>query len=84
MWVTWIQKIVLCEMQFDVDGIIWIPISFQMELILQGIQDRFQAMSDQIMSRLDEVSLRVDDLGRSLSDIMMEAGVEVPPHLKDV
>lgn len=57
--------------------------SLQMENMLQGVQDRFQAMSDQIISRIDEVGHRVDDLGKSLSDIMMEAGVEVPPHLKE-
>lgn len=49
---------------------------FQVQNLLQNVQDKFQIMSEQIITRIDEMGNRIDDLEKSISGLMSEAGVE--------
>lgn len=49
---------------------------FQVQSLLQTIQDKFQNMSDQILTRIDEMGNRIDDLEKNIGDLMTQAGVE--------
>lgn len=49
---------------------------FQVQNLLQNVQDKFQTMSDQIISRIDDMGTRIDDLEKSIADLMQQAGVE--------
>lgn len=51
-------------------------INFQVQSLLQNMQDKFQSMSDQIINRIDEMGSRVDELEKNVTDLMTQAGVE--------
>lgn len=51
---------------------------FQVQNLLQNVQDKFQSMSDQIIARIDDMGNRIDDLEKSIADLMTQAGVEGP------
>lgn len=51
-----------------------INLQFQVQGLLQNMQDKFQTMSDQILNRIDEMGNRVDDLEKNISDLMTQAG----------
>lgn len=51
-------------------------IIFQVQSLLQNMQDKFQSMSDQIINRIDEMGTRVDELEKNITDLMTQAGVE--------
>lgn len=53
--------------------ILWV---FQVQSLLQNMQDKFQNMSDQIINRIDDMSTRVDELEKNITDLMTQAGVE--------
>jgi len=53
--------------------------SIQVELLLQQMQDRFQAISDQVLTRIDDMGNRIDDLEKNIADLITQSGVEGPP-----
>lgn len=50
--------------------------NFQVQTLLQNMQDKFQTMSDQIITRIDEMGNRIDDLEKNIADLMTQAGVD--------
>jgi len=48
------------------------------QVVLQQMRDKFQAMSEQILSKIDDMGTRIDDLEKNISDLMCHAGLEAP------
>ena len=46
---------------------------FQVQTLLQSVQDKFQQMSDQILSRIDEMGHRIDDLEHNLNELVAQS-----------